>query len=148
MGYAECARGSDWRTVPCAVRRWLCENRCLDRRRPDVVHIKFVLCSLALPVQNVSCDTMRMWRKTSVFSSPGVFLTRSGGAAAAAAPATGRAHLSPRECGRPQERQSGRLLHRRNIESRPPVLVFGVTVLNFSINENGAILIFLAARVT
>ena len=36
------------------------------------------------------------------------------------APATGRAHLSPRGCGRPQERQSERL-HRRNIASRLPV---------------------------
>ena len=35
------------------------------------------------------------------------------------APATGRAHLCPRGCGRPQERQSGRL-HRRNIVSRLP----------------------------
>ena len=33
------------------------------------------------------------------------------------APATGRAHLSPRGCGRPQERQSDRL-QRRNIVSR------------------------------
>ena len=47
------------------------------------------------------------------------------------APATGRApHLSPRGCRRPQERQSGRL-HKRNIVSRLPVLVFGVAVLNF-----------------
>ena len=46
------------------------------------------------------------------------------------APATECAHLSPRGCRRPQERQSDRL-HRRNIVSRLPVLIFGVAVLNF-----------------
>ena len=45
MGYAECARGSDWRTVPCAD--GCARTEC--RRRPDVVHIKFVFVRWHFP---------------------------------------------------------------------------------------------------